>query len=60
VETNIVIVESERDPEEVCEKMREKGVLALPFGSGRIRFVTHKDVNEEDVEHAIKVLKEMS
>ena len=60
VETNIVIVESERDPEEVCKKMREKGVLALPFGPGRIRFVTHKDVNEEDVEHAIKVLKEMS
>lgn len=57
VETNIVIANVKKEPEEITEKMAEKGVLALPFGKGRIRFVTHKDVNEEDIEEALKVIK---
>jgi len=57
VETNIVIANVRKDPEEVAEKMAEKGVLALPFGKGRIRFVTHKDVNEEDIEEALKIIR---
>jgi len=57
VETNIVIANVKKDPEEVTKKMAEKGVFALPFGKGRIRFVTHKDVNEEDIEEALKVIK---
>ncbi len=57
VETNIVVANVKKDPEEVTKKMADKGVLALPFGKGRIRFVTHKDVNEEDIEEALKIIR---
>ena len=59
VETNIVIANVKKDPEEVTKKMADKGVLALPFGKGRIRFVTHKDVNEEDIEEALKIIRDI-
>jgi len=58
VETNIVIAETTIDPEVILSYLRSKGILALQFGPGRIRFVTHKDVNEEDVERLISALKE--
>ncbi|MEO0254277.1 MAG: GntG family PLP-dependent aldolase [candidate division WOR-3 bacterium] len=57
VETNIVIVHTERNEEEICKRMREKGVLALPFGKNRIRFVTHKDVSFSDIEYALSVIR---
>jgi threonine aldolase len=57
VETNIVITEVERDPEYICDEMGKRGVLALPFGKNRIRFVFHKDIMEEDVDIALSVIR---
>jgi threonine aldolase len=39
-------------------KLKEKGVLALSLPGG-IRFVTHKDVGDEDVNRAISAFKEI-
>jgi threonine aldolase len=36
--------------------LRESGVMAVPFGAGRIRMVTHLDVSADDIERAGKVL----
>lgn len=61
VETNIIIFGFEHPATSVggmLEKMRSKGVLALAV-SGGIRMVTHKDVGDEDVDRAIKALKDI-
>ena len=53
-DTNIVIVRIEgRDARAVSEGLRGRGVLALPAGADRVRFVTHHDVDDGDVERAI-------
>jgi len=53
-ETNIVVVSLPgRDPGEVLEALEARGVLAVPFGAGRIRFTTHRDVDDEDVTRAL-------
>jgi len=51
IETNIVIVElKEGESEQVwCEKLKENGVLCIPFGKGLIRFVTHLDISEKQM-----------
>jgi threonine aldolase len=52
-ETNIVVVTLDGPaPQAVLERMRARGVLAVGFGPGRIRFVTHRDVGDEDVARA--------
>ncbi len=55
VETNIVIANltGEAQPAEVCNKMNEVGVRALPFGPKQIRFVLHLDVDRSDCEAAL-------
>jgi threonine aldolase len=53
VETNIVIVRVEGRPAaEVSEALKRRGVLALPAGPDRLRFVTHFDVDDADVDAA--------
>lgn len=58
VETNIVIAETEpaarRD--EVLEQLRSAGVLAGAMGPGRVRFVTHLDVDDTGLETALGAL----
>ncbi len=59
VETNIVVFRL--DPavwtvESLLAGLREKGVLAVPFGAGRVRMVTHLDVSTADVERAGEAL----
>ena len=55
VETNIVIanVTGEALPDDVCTRMDEVGVRALPFGPKQIRFVMHLDVDRSDCETAL-------
>jgi hypothetical protein len=36
-------------------RLAEKGVLAIPFG-GKIRVVTHLDINDDDIERASKIM----
>jgi threonine aldolase len=59
VETNIVVVAV--DPQRwttdaLLGTLREGGVLAVNFGAGRIRMVTHLDVTADDIERAGEAL----
>ncbi len=61
VETDIVIFGFDHPTLSVpgmIEKMKERGILALAIFGG-IRMVTHKDVGDEDVDRAIKALREI-
>ena len=62
VQTNIVVIdikESGMGVTETLEKLREKGVLAVPFGKTKIRCVTHLDVNRDDIYRALEVFKQV-
>jgi threonine aldolase len=62
VQTNIVVIdirESGMDVAHVLEKLKEKSVLAVPFGKNKIRCVTHLDVNRDDIYKALEVFKEV-
>lgn len=59
VETNIVVANLKDDftNTEFVEKLKNKGVLAIPFGNGRIRMVTHLDVSLRDVDKVVNSVK---
>lgn len=61
VETNIVvaILKDSHRQEELLSGLKEKGILAVAFGTGMIRFVTHLDINDKDIEQCIQVIKEL-
>jgi threonine aldolase len=56
VETNIVIFEV-ADPSAVLEGLRSEGVEMTQMGPGRIRAVTHLDVDRAGIERALDVLR---
>jgi threonine aldolase len=58
VETNIVIFEV-RDPPAVIEELAARGVEMGAMGPGRIRAVTHMDIDRADVELALGALSEV-
>lgn len=59
VRTNIVIFDLKPPftADSFLAKLREKGILAVPFGPQTVRFVTHLDVTEAMIERTIEVLK---
>ena len=62
VQTNIVVIdikESGLEVGEALEKLKEKNVLAVPFGKTQIRCVTHLDVNRDDIYKALEVFKQV-
>jgi threonine aldolase len=62
VETDIIIFgfdHPELSADEFIIKLKERDVLALATPDKDIRFVTHKDVDDEDVERAIAVIREI-
>jgi threonine aldolase len=56
-ETNIVIANAD-DPQGLIAAMRERGVEISPAGPGRVRCVTHLDVDREGVETALSAFRE--
>jgi hypothetical protein len=62
VQTNIVIFEVKGTglaPGDICARVRAShGVLCTAFGE-RVRMVTHYDVSRDDVEVALRALKEV-
>jgi threonine aldolase len=59
VVTNIVIFDvagTGVDAAEICDRMKDQGVLASGFGSS-IRMVTHYDVSMADIERALDVFR---
>ncbi|HEV8689745.1 MAG TPA: low-specificity L-threonine aldolase, partial [Ideonella sp.] len=56
-QTNMVFVELARERAQgVVERLRERGVLCT--GLYQLRFVTHLDVGADDIERAIKILRD--
>lgn len=60
VQTNIILADiiTGETYEPVLAKMAKVGVLAVPFGPRRLRFVTHLDVSRADCEEALGRLGE--
>jgi threonine aldolase len=61
VQTNIVIfdvTETGLTSAEICDKLKEHNILAIPFGKA-IRMVTHYDVSQEDIEYTIKMISQI-
>lgn len=53
-QTNIVVVDVLRgDVDDWLRKFEQAGVLAVGFGPGRFRMVTHLDVDRADIEEAL-------
>jgi threonine aldolase len=58
VETNIVMVETVGDTAEaVAEWLAQAGVLAAPLGPRALRFVTHLDVDRDDILEAARRIR---
>lgn len=61
VHTNIVFVNIIADSipraEELCETMKHEGVLAIPMGNTRFRFVTHHQISEDDIRYTLACFK---
>jgi len=61
VHTNIIFVNITADSipraEELCETMKHEGVLAIPDGHTRFRFVTHHQISEDDIRYTIACFK---
>ena len=53
VETNIVvgILKSPEDRASIIERLKEKGILIVDFGNGRIRFTTHLNITDEHIQY---------
>ncbi len=51
-ETNIVLLDLEDTytPAAFCALLAEKQILCLPFGTQKVRMITHLDFNDEDLE----------
>lgn len=58
VYTNIIIFHLEQHilASSFIEVLKEKGILASPFGPHSVRFVTHLDITESQFNHVIEVL----
>ena len=53
VHTNIVIAElaASLDEQLVVQKLEEKGISCIAFGKGKIRMVTHLDIDDVDIDY---------
>jgi len=63
VETNIVIFDiagTGKSSAAVVEIVKNGGVLAVPFGPTRVRFVTHLDVTTEQCRKAVDIISKLS
>jgi threonine aldolase len=56
-ETNIVLVETDRPADRFLEDCESEGVLGVPFDDHLVRFVTHLDVDDGDVDRAVEAVE---
>jgi threonine aldolase len=55
VDTNIVVLDVQ-DAAQVASAAAQDGVLVSALGPRFLRLVTHLDIDDDGIEHAIKVL----
>jgi len=60
VETNIVCAAAAALPEGLLEALASRGVLAGTIDVGTVRFVTHKDVDDDGLARAVHALDEIA
>lgn len=57
VGSNIVVFTVKgMDVNDLLARLRQHGIIAVQFGAGMVRFVTHLDVNDGDIDHVIAAL----
>jgi threonine aldolase len=56
VRTNIVCVEGDRCPEQLVARLEEHGIRSGTLDARTVRFVTHKDVDDDDIDRTIAAL----
>ncbi len=61
VDTNIVVgvLEQPEELNSVLSKLEDNGILAMDFGPGMIRMVTHLDISADDIDKTMHVLKQI-
>jgi threonine aldolase len=61
VDTNIVIFQliDEMDEKVVVAKLKELGLLSVAFGKGLVRFVTHLNFDDRQLDQALTLLKKV-
>nr|NIM12687.1 aminotransferase class I/II-fold pyridoxal phosphate-dependent enzyme [Candidatus Aminicenantes bacterium]NIM79400.1 aminotransferase class I/II-fold pyridoxal phosphate-dependent enzyme [Candidatus Aminicenantes bacterium]NIN18677.1 aminotransferase class I/II-fold pyridoxal phosphate-dependent enzyme [Candidatus Aminicenantes bacterium]NIN42566.1 aminotransferase class I/II-fold pyridoxal phosphate-dependent enzyme [Candidatus Aminicenantes bacterium]NIN85332.1 aminotransferase class I/II- len=58
VETNIIMVKlTTMNSDTFLKKLAERNVWALPFNDETVRIVTHKDIDDNDIEQAINAIR---
>jgi threonine aldolase len=59
-ETNILVLElpARLDPAAVLARLHEQQVWLVPFGPGLIRAITHLDIDDEQIDHAGRCLRQ--
>ncbi len=62
VSTNIVIlkVHDSYESESLLKDLETRGVLAVPFGPGHIRLVTHLDIDDQKLNYCVKVFEDLN
>jgi threonine aldolase len=60
VRTNVVCCEASALPSDLLPRLRASGVLAGTIDSRTVRFMTHKDVDDADVERVVGELKQIA
>jgi threonine aldolase len=60
VETNIVCARADALPTRVLDELADRGVLAGTIDVDTVRFVTHKDVDDSDLERALSALDDLA
>lgn len=62
VETNIVIARLDNNQSEqwFLDELKKQGILAVAFGKGLVRFVTHLEFGDKDLEKFEKAIKKIS
>ncbi len=58
VETNIVVgnLNEDKDNMSFIDLLNEKNIKAIPFGKGRVRMVTHLEIDKSNAETVVKAL----
>jgi threonine aldolase len=56
VETNLVCARADRLPSDLLRRLAADGIRAGTIDPGTVRFATHKDVDDADLERALKTL----
>ena len=51
---------SEKPAGEFCRRLRQQGILALPFSRQHVRLVTHKDVSMDECRSAGQAIREIA